>query len=144
MLSAKTEVIYSIDSLDATAGSILNMAMDKRIWLFYGEVGAGKTTFIKSLCAHLGVLDNTQSPSFSLINQYLGSKGGESLDIYHIDLYRINHLEEALNIGIEDYLTENDYCFIEWPQIIEPILPKETFKILFEIVDHSSRKVLIL
>lgn len=144
MHGVKIEIIYSIDALEETAKRILNIASDKRIWLFYGEVGAGKTTFIKSVCSQLGVHDNTQSPSFSLINHYLGAKGGEALDIYHIDLYRINHIEEALNIGIEDYLTGTDYCFIEWPQIIEPILPKETFKILFEIVDHSSRKVLIL
>jgi len=113
--------------------------------IFIGEIGAGKTTFIKALCAQLGVEEKVTSPTFSLVNQYsyFDKEGHEQL-IYHLDLYRLKNREEALDIGIEDILYEDAYCFIEWPELIEDLLPDNIVKISIEIVDDSTRKILFL
>ena len=144
MNDAQMEITYTLDDLPSVARQVLGRYSNKRIWLFYGEIGTGKTTFIKALCDILQVEDATQSPSFSLVNLYFGTLDNIPIDIYHIDLYRIEDLDEAIGIGIDDYLQEKGYSFIEWPQIIEPILPPNTIKLFIEIVDQTSRKVLIL
>jgi len=97
-----------------------------RIFAFYGPMGAGKTTFIKAICKELGVADIVQSPSFSIINEYITKEGGS---VYHFDFYRIKKLEEVYDIGYEDYLFSGSFCFIEWPELIEPLLPENTIRV---------------
>ena len=97
-----------------------------RIFAFYGPMGAGKTTFIKAICRALGVDDIVQSPSFSIINEYT-TPAGES--IYHFDFYRIRNISEVFDIGYEDYLYSGSYCFMEWPELVESLLPENTIRI---------------
>ena len=105
---------------------------------FYGEMGAGKTTLIKGICNNLGIVDITSSPSFSLINEYLSDTGK---NIYHFDFYRINNIEEAYDIGYEDYFYSNNLCLIEWAENIEVLLPENHFKCNIEILETGSRLV---
>ena len=97
-----------------------------RIFAFYGGMGAGKTTFIKAICAELGVADIVQSPTFSIINEYK-TTGGEP--VFHFDFYRIRKTEEVFDIGYEDYLYSGSYCFMEWPELIETLLPEDTVRV---------------
>jgi len=113
----------------------------KRKLAFYGELGAGKTTFIKYLCKQLKVLESVVSPTFSIVNEY--STQDNQL-IYHIDLYRLETIEDALDIGIEEYLNANGYVFIEWPELIEPLLPADFLAIKIEVGDNEGRKIAIL
>jgi len=138
--------IKDIKELMAVVPVLLEQANSRKKWCFYGEVGAGKTTLIKEICAYLGVQESVTSPTYSLINEYLYTEKETKLDayIYHLDLYRLNSLEEALDIGIEDYLDSSHYCFMEWPELIEPILPEEVLKISLEIVEDSMRKIVLL
>jgi len=138
------ELKYPLEKIEETAQTLLNQIDSQRKICFIGEVGAGKTTMIKAMCQCLEVQDNVQSPTYALINEYIGRVNGHEESIFHMDLYRLKSIEEALDIGIEDYLANPNYCFIEWPEIIEPILPESTQKLFFELIDHSSRKVLIL
>ena len=111
----------------------------------YGEMGAGKTTLIKAFCAHLGVEENTSSPTYSLVNEYAypDENGGQAL-FHHLDLYRLRSTQEALDIGIEELLDDPWYCFIEWPELIEPLLPTDTAKIVIEVTGENSRRVQVL
>lgn len=138
--------LKSIDDLPQAVEQLLAFAGDRKKWFFYGEIGAGKTTFIKAICQHLGVAETVSSPTFSLINEYTYPVAGEKAEqyIYHLDLYRLNSLEEALDIGIEDYLDNPYFCWIEWPELIEPLLLEEVVKIKLEISEHSTRKILFL
>lgn len=138
-------IVDGIEDLGKTAETLVHYAGTRKKWLFKGEIGAGKTTFIQSICTLLGVQGKTNSPTFSLINEYayLSSEGVDKW-IHHIDLYRLNSLEEAIDIGIEDYLYDENYCFIEWPQLIAPILPPEVVQINLEIIEDSKRKILFL
>ncbi len=97
-----------------------------RVFAFYGQMGAGKTTFIKAICSELGVSDIVQSPTFSIINEYK-TKAGES--VFHFDFYRIRSIIEVFDIGYEDYLYSGNYCFIEWPELVESLLPENTVRI---------------
>jgi len=106
--------------LPSVAQQILTFAADSRVMLFVGDLGAGKTTLIKELCMQLGVKDETASPTFSIINEYAGDA---SNSIYHFDFYRIKNEDEALNLGVEEYFYSGNYCFIEWPERIERLLP---------------------
>ena len=129
--------------LDPAAEQLLAAAGDRRIFAFTGEIGAGKTTFIKALCRRLGVSDEVTSPTFALVNEYACSPDSNGV-VYHLDLYRLKNLEEALDIGIEDILDSGAYCFIEWPELIEPLLPDDVVHINIEIVGNSTRKILFL
>jgi len=108
------------------------------IFLLSGDLGAGKTTFSKSMIAALGCIDEVTSPTFSIINEYALK---DSL-IYHIDLYRLNSLQEALDIGIEDYLYSGYDCFIEWPNLIKPLIPNEHHSLEFHILEDNKRKII--
>ena len=107
---------------------------NRTVFAFRGKMGAGKTTFIKAVCKELGVSDTINSPSFSLINEYLSDITGET--IYHFDFYRINSLREAVNIGTEDYFHSGSLCFIEWPENVEPLLPADT--VWVDIVEQED------
>jgi tRNA threonylcarbamoyladenosine biosynthesis protein TsaE len=111
----------------------------------YGELGAGKTTLVNAFCRYLGVREDTASPTFALINEYgySGPDGRPAL-VHHLDLYRLRSLAEALDIGVEDVLDDPWYCFIEWPQLIEPLLPPDVAKIHLEILGKTERRLLIL
>lgn len=111
---------------------------DNRVFCFYGEMGAGKTTFIKEICRALGVSDTTSSPTFAIVNEYL-TNDGES--IYHFDFYRIEKLEDAYEIGVEDYLYSGNYCFIEWAENIETLVQPDFVKVHITIGPDDKRTI---
>jgi tRNA threonylcarbamoyladenosine biosynthesis protein TsaE len=122
--------------LPSAAKQFLQHTGNNKIFAFYGSMGAGKTTIIKAICASLGALDIVSSPTFTLVNEYKTS-GGES--IYHIDFYRIKKQEEVYDFGIEEYLTGDSYCFMEWPELVEEILPPETVRVRISVDDDEQR-----
>lgn len=124
--------------LHTAARQLLEQSEGKKIFAFYGSMGAGKTTIIKAVCEYLGAIDIVSSPTFTLVNEYKTSEG-ES--IYHIDFYRIKKQEEVYDFGIEEYLTGESYCFMEWPELIEEILPAETVKVRIS-VDGNEQRIL--
>ncbi len=134
-------IINGLEDLEAAAEKLIAFAGDRKKWLFIGEIGAGKTTFIQTICRKMGVTEKVTSPTFSLINEYSIS---DNNTLYHIDLYRLKSLNEAIDIGIEDYLYDENFCFIEWPQLIRPILPEKAVEIKLEIIENSKRKSIFL
>lgn len=131
------ELQYTLDNLTETAQKILKNAKHKT-FLFYGEMGMGKTTLIKQLAKELGVKEEASSPTFSLVNEYI-TKNKESL--FHFDFYRINHEEEAYDIGLEEYLYSDSWCFIEWPSVLENLLPLESVKLHITKNEDNSRSI---
>jgi tRNA threonylcarbamoyladenosine biosynthesis protein TsaE len=125
----RTVNIRQLSELPATGMDLIRANPRTRIFAFEGNMGAGKTTFIKTLCDVLGVLDPTGSPTYSLVNEYKGQMG---VTIYHFDFYRINNLEEVLAIGFEEYLESGAYCFIEWPEMVASLLPPDCLKVTIE------------
>lgn len=137
--------VNSLSELESCIPRVLEALAGRRKIALYGDMGAGKTTLVKAFCKYLGVEGTTASPTFSLVNQYsYGEKNGDSALFYHLDLYRLKNLQEALDIGIEDMLYDQWYCVIEWPQVVESILPENTVKIQIEITGETSRHILIL
>ncbi|MBS1686727.1 MAG: tRNA (adenosine(37)-N6)-threonylcarbamoyltransferase complex ATPase subunit type 1 TsaE [Bacteroidetes bacterium] len=133
---------YKVADIDAAVAWVRRQAGGVRIWLFTGEMGAGKTTLIKAICRQLGTTDDLSSPTYALVNEY--SIPGQPTRIYHLDLYRLRDIEEALDIGMEDYLLGGDYCLIEWPQIIEPLLREgEYLTIHISPLSEYERKISI-
>ncbi len=126
----------SISDLPAIAKELLKHAGSHRIFAFYGAMGAGKTTFILSLIKLLGVAGKGSSPTFSIVNEYAGSG---DLSIYHFDFYRIEDIEEAYDLGYEEYFFSGSYCLIEWPERIEELSPAETVKITIESIGALRR-----
>lgn len=139
--------IKSISELPVVANQIveyLNMSAimeSLNCVAFYGEMGAGKTTLIKEICKLLGINDATASPSFSLVNEYINDNG-ES--VFHFDFYRINHIEEAYDLGYEDYFYSKSLCLIEWPEKIETLLPEKHIALRINIQNDDSRLVEIV
>lgn len=134
--------IPNIESLPAAAKEFMAAMDDATVYAFYGEMGAGKTTFIAELCRALGVEDDVaNSPSFSIINEYRSETTAEL--IYHFDLYRLENLEEALDIGIEDYFDSGALCLLEWPERIADILPDDTVRVEIRVNDDNSRDIII-
>lgn len=133
-----TEVITceSENDLPRIADKLINAYPDSRVFAFYGQMGAGKTTFIKVICRQLGAADIVQSPSFSLINEY---KTGTGESLFHFDFYRIRKLDEIYDIGYEDYIFSGSYCFIEWPEMMEKLLPDDVVKVI--ISGDNSRVI---
>lgn len=138
-------VISSLDDLDRSVQLLLQQLKNRRILAFTGEIGAGKTTFIQAFCKYLGVREQVTSPTFSLVNGYSYRDEQERRQyIYHMDLYRLKKMEEAIDFGIEEYLYDHHYCLIEWPEIVKELLPEDTVWINLQIVNDSTRKMLIL
>ena len=109
------------------------------VFAFYGKMGAGKTTFIKAICEELGVNDVITSPTFAIVNEYQRETTGEP--IYHFDFYRIKKLEEVYDMGYEDYFYSGNNCFIEWPELIEELLPEDAMKVTVEETADGGRTV---
>ncbi len=130
--------IKTLKDLEKSAAELINQFPGSRIFAFYGKMGAGKTTFIQALCKVLGSNDNVTSPTFALINEYQTPINGS---IFHFDFYRIKNLEEAFDLGYEDYLYSGSYCFIEWPEKIESILPENLVEVKIEIAEDESRMI---
>lgn len=132
--------IESINTIKDTAKEFINQIGEKRVFAFYGDMGAGKTTFIKAVCEELGVTDVINSPTFAIVNEYLGGKGEK---IFHFDFYRINTVEEAFDFGYEDYFYSGAFCFIEWPEKIEGLLPSNCTKVEITETENGKRLVSI-
>lgn len=130
--------ISSLEHIHEAARQFIDAMGDHKIFAFYGKMGAGKTTFIKAICEQLGVTDVINSPTFAIVNEYLDSNG---YPIYHFDFYRIKKPAEVLDIGFEDYISSNNLCFMEWPELIGGFLPEETVKVKIEEQDDGSRLV---
>jgi tRNA threonylcarbamoyladenosine biosynthesis protein TsaE len=130
-------LIDNLSALPSAAESFIKKMNGYSVFAFYGEMGAGKTTFIKEVCQQLGVDENITSPSFALVNEYISSNG-ES--IYHFDCYRLKGVEEAIDIGAEEYFYSGNLCFIEWPERIEDLLPPETIEVHIT-VDNNRRTI---
>jgi tRNA threonylcarbamoyladenosine biosynthesis protein TsaE len=130
--------INHISELSQAAKTLLTSLVDEKVFAFYAPMGAGKTTFIKAVCKELGITDTISSPTFSLVNEYV-TMGGKKA--YHFDFYRIKSTNEAYDMGYEDYLYSNAYCFIEWPEKIEELLPEHYVKITIEVLNADSRLI---
>ena len=133
--------INTLEELEGAARQFVEAMGDNTVFAFYGKMGAGKTTFIKAVCTLLGVTDNITSPTFAIVNEYRSSIAGEL--IYHFDFYRIKKLEEVYDLGYEDYFYSGALCFIEWPELIEELLPGKTVKVTIE-EEADRARVLIL
>jgi tRNA threonylcarbamoyladenosine biosynthesis protein TsaE len=134
-------VIKDKKHLPVAARELLEFIGNKKILAFYGSMGAGKTTFIKAVCRELHAVDLVTSPTFTIVNEYKTTRGDS---IYHIDFYRIKKQEEVFDFGVEEYLCGDSYCFIEWPELVEEILPPETLRIRITVGDNEQRTLLIL
>ena len=132
--------INSLDSIHEAAKQFIAAMEDNTVFAFYGKMGAGKTTFIKAICEELGVNDVINSPTFAIVNEYADADGEP---VYHFDFYRIKNLGEAYDIGSEEYFYSGSPCFIEWPELVEPLLPEETVAVRIEVHDDQSRTVCI-
>jgi tRNA threonylcarbamoyladenosine biosynthesis protein TsaE len=130
--------LSSIQDLVPVANQLLALASDHSIWCFRGEMGAGKTTIIKAICDQLHVQDTMSSPTFSIVNEYMTR---EKETIYHFDFYRIKSPSEALDIGIEEYFYSGNYCFIEWPELVEDLLPERRVEIMINLVEGNKRVI---
>ena len=131
--------IQSLDHIHEAAREFIAAMGDNTVFALYGKMGAGKTTFVKALCQELGVEDVVTSPTFAVINEYRSDIAGEL--IYHFDFYRIKKLEEVYDMGYEDYLYSGALCFIEWPELVEELLPGNTVKVTIEELEDGSRKL---
>lgn len=138
--------VADITNVDKAAREFLTHCTGRFFFGFYGGLGAGKTTFIQALCRELGSTDIATSPTFSIVNEYHTQPGsaGKAFKIYHIDFYRLKNLDEALNLGVQEYFSEADaYSFVEWPQVAEPIFPDDAVRVYMEKNDDNSRTIRI-
>ena len=130
---------FTLDSIREAAKTFIQNMGSGRVYAFYGKMGAGKTTFIKALCEELGVEDVITSPTFAIVNEYRSETTGQL--IYHFDFYRIKKIEEVYDMGYEDYFYSGALCFIEWPELIEDLLPEDAVKVNIEENADGSRTV---
>lgn len=132
-------ILNSIEEINKVARLFIDGMGSNRIFAFYGNMGAGKTTFIKAICEELGVTDTVTSPTFAIINEYTSPT---EVSIYHFDFYRIKKLEEVFDMGFEDYFYSGNLCFIEWPELIEDILPAEAVKVTITQLPDGTREII--
>lgn len=128
----------TLPQLDLVAVELLKHFRDARVFAFFGDMGAGKTTFIQSVCRALNSPDTVTSPSFAIINEYSDASGEP---VYHFDFYRIKNLEEAFDLGYEDYFYSGFYCLIEWPEKIEPLLPEQFIGVYISAAQDGTRNI---
>lgn len=133
-----TEKADQLKKLPEIAKKLMAQFPEERVFAFYGKMGAGKTTFIQSVCKTLGSDDTVTSPTFALINEYNSPKAGS---IFHFDFYRIKNLEEVFDLGYEDYLYSGSYCLIEWPELIESLLPENMVRVSIEVDNDGIRTI---
>ncbi|MGN1354584.1 MAG: tRNA (adenosine(37)-N6)-threonylcarbamoyltransferase complex ATPase subunit type 1 TsaE [Alloprevotella sp.] len=126
--------INGIEGLEEAAKAFVAAMGERSVFAFYGKMGAGKTTFIKALCKALGIEDIVNSPTFALVNEYRSDTTGEL--VYHFDFYRINKIEEVYDMGYEDYFYSGAVCLIEWPELVEDLLPDDAVRV--EIVENAD------
>jgi len=131
--------IESLEKIQEAAKTFVANMGDDTVFAFYGKMGAGKTTFVKAICEELGVEDTITSPTFAIVNEYRSDLAGEL--IYHFDFYRIKKLDEVYDMGYEDYFYSGAICFIEWPELIEELLPGNTVKVSIEELESGEREV---
>lgn len=129
--------LANLAELPDVAARVLAAAGGRRVFLFYGEMGAGKTTLIKALCARLGVVDATSSPTFAIVNEYTSPEG----PIYHFDFYRIKSEQEAFDLGYEDYFYSGRYCLVEWPEKIAGLLPADAVSVKITVQTDNGRRI---
>ncbi|NLK47315.1 MAG: tRNA (adenosine(37)-N6)-threonylcarbamoyltransferase complex ATPase subunit type 1 TsaE [Bacteroidales bacterium] len=137
-MNKETIYIENLNAINIAAQDFIKKIKNKKVFAFYGEMGAGKTTFIKAICENLGVEDMINSPTFSIVNEYLGADGNI---IYHMDCYRIEKESEATDIGVTGYLYSGNYCFIEWPEKIKRLLPDDMVKVKIAETENGIRIV---
>lgn len=131
--------INSLADINEAAKTFVENMGDGKVFAFYGKMGAGKTTFVKAVCECLGVEDVITSPTFAIVNEYTSATTGNA--IYHFDFYRIKKLEEVYDMGYEDYFYGGSLCFLEWPELIEDLLPEDATKVTIEETEDGLRVV---
>lgn len=131
-------ILKDISDIDTAAKIFVEKFGDKKIFAFYGEMGAGKTTFIKAVCKSMEVTGTITSPTFSLVNEYETDNG---MTIYHFDFYRIENIEEVYDFGYEDYFYSDKMCFIEWPELVETLLPEDVVEVKISVDDNEQRLI---
>lgn len=131
--------VHSLTELSVAAQQVISTFADERIFLFYGQMGAGKTTFINELCLILGVHDHTSSPTFSIVNEYSSDNG----PLYHFDFYRLKNESEAFDLGYEEYFYSGSYCFVEWSEKIPNLLPESYVTVEIKVSDNQQRTLYI-
>ena len=129
-------IINGLSDLNEAAEKFLSLTKEYSVIAFYGEMGAGKTTFITAICERLGVQDLVNSPTFTIVNEY---QAEDNRPIYHFDFYRINDLREVIDMGFEEYIDSDGLCLIEWPEKIDALIPEETLKVKINIIDDKTR-----
>ncbi|MGM9476607.1 tRNA (adenosine(37)-N6)-threonylcarbamoyltransferase complex ATPase subunit type 1 TsaE [Pedobacter sp. GSP4] len=127
--------VNNLSDLPNVARQLLDFAGNEKVFIFEGEMGAGKTTFIKNFCSYLGVKDVVSSPTYSIVNEYVGANGA----VYHFDFYRIKDIHEAYDLGYEEYFYGGGICLIEWPERVEALLPESYIKVGISVVDENRR-----
>lgn len=130
--------VKGIEELDRIAGELISLFPARRIFTLSGPMGSGKTTFIQALCRQLKVVDVVNSPTFSIVNEYLTISGKS---VYHFDLYRLRKAEELMDIGYEDYFYSGDYCFIEWPELAADLIPDEGVHLEIKVGEASCERL---
>ncbi len=130
---------FTLDSIRKAAKTFIQNMGSGRVYAFYGKMGAGKTTFIKALCEELGVEDVITSPTFAIVNEYRSETTGQL--IYHFDFYRIKKIEEVYDMGYEDYFYSGALCFLEWPELMEELLPADAVKVTISQQEDGSRRL---
>lgn len=128
----------TINELESAARDLIMAYPNNRIFAFYGKMGAGKTTFIQAICRALHSTDTITSPSFAIVNEYSSSESGS---IFHFDFYRIKNIEEAFDLGYEDYFYSGNYCLIEWPEKINALLPQEYVEVTIDVDENLKRSI---
>lgn len=134
------DITFSLDELPGAARAFIEAMGSDRIFAFDGDMGAGKTTFIAEVCRQLGAADDSGSPTFSIVNEYVGADG---CPVYHFDFYRLESPQEALDLGAEDYFYSGNLCLIEWPDRIGDLLPEETVTVSLSETDDGRRHIVM-